>query len=142
MTIENIYWYASILIFLPWALLIFAPKWKYTEPISFGAAFFLLLAAAYFTYQFLRYGDEGGSLFTVEGIAHLFRNQEMLTIGWLNALSFSLCVGIWQVHDARAEKIPHLMVAPCLAITLLAGPSGLLLYLLVRWAKTRKWQVG
>ena len=30
-------------------------------------------------------------------------------------------------------------VIPCLLLTMLAGPSGLLLYLLLRWVKTRRW---
>ena len=40
---DNFYWYASVLIFVPWILLIVAPSWRYTEPVAFGAAYFVAL---------------------------------------------------------------------------------------------------
>ena len=141
MTAENIYWYASVLIFIPWGLLMFAPKWRYTEWVAFAAAFVLLAAGGVFTWKYMASAEVGGSLLSLDGLKNLFRSQDMLLTGWLNYLSFSLFTGIWQTTDARAEKIPHLFVVPCLAATLLAGPTGLLAYLLIRWAKTRKWQV-
>ena len=139
MTPDSFYWYASILIFGPWLLLILAPNWKYTEPIAFGAAIILLLAAAVFTVQFLLSPAEGGSLFSLDGMKGLFRNKEMLLTGWLNYLSFCLLVGAWQSHDARHLKIGHIFVIPGLLLTMLTGPAGLLFYLLVRFFKTKKW---
>ncbi|MEQ8696766.1 MAG: DUF4281 domain-containing protein, partial [Bauldia litoralis] len=47
-----------------------------------------------------------------------------------------LFVGAWQVRTARAEGIPHLLVIPCLALTFLFGPVGLLLFLIIRFART------
>ncbi len=141
MTAENIYWYASVLIFAPWALLIFAPKWRYTEWAAFAAAFVLLVAGGVFTWKYMTSAEVGGSLLSLEGLKNLFRSQDMLLTGWLNYLSFSLFTGIWQASDARAEKIPHIFVVPSLLATMLAGPTGLLVDLVIRWVKTRKWQV-
>ena len=112
MTADNFYSYASVLIFVPWALLIFAPRWRFTEPVAFGSALLLSLAAAWFTFNFLSNGENDGSLLTLEGLKNLFRSQSMILTGWFNYLSFCLLVGIWQVHDARQEKIPHFAVAP------------------------------
>lgn len=140
MTAESFYWYASVGIFAPWLLLLVAPRWKHTEPVAFGAAILLILAAAFFTFRNL--ASAGASqFFSFQGMAGLFRSEEMLLTGWLNYLSFCLLVGIWQVHDARLEKIPHLTVLPSLLLTLLAGPTGLLLYLLLRFFKTRRWEI-
>ena len=141
MTADNFYWYASVLIFVPWALLIFAPRWRFTEPVAFGSALLLSLAAAWFTFTYLSNGEEGGSLLSLEGLKNLFRSKAMILTGWFNYLSFSLLVGIWQVHDARQEKIPHIAVAPGLILTLLAGPAGLLVYLAVRALRKGKWEV-
>lgn len=141
MTADQFYTYASVLIFVPWALLIFAPNGRYTERVAFGSALLLSLAAAWFTYAYLTNGHEGGSFLSLEGLKNLFRQPAMVLTGWFNYLSFCLLVGIWQVHDARQQNIPHLAVAPGLVLTMLAGPAGLLVYLVVRFFKTRKWAV-
>jgi len=118
-----------------------APNWKFTEPIAFGAAFILLIAAAVFTIQFLLSPAEGGNLFSLEGMKGLFRNKEMLLTGWLNYLSFCLLVGAWQSNDARHLKIGHIFVIPSLLMTMLTGPAGLLLYMVARFFKTKKWDL-
>ncbi|MBW1761604.1 MAG: DUF4281 domain-containing protein, partial [Deltaproteobacteria bacterium] len=38
---------------------------------------------------------------------------------------------------AQRRGIPHLMVVPCLIVTLMVGPVGLLLYVLVRFFAKR-----
>lgn len=141
MTTDDFYWYASVAIFIPWALLIFLPRGRYTEPVAFGAAILLLLAAAWFTLHYFTDQEAGGNLFSLEGVKNIFRNRAMLMTGWLNYLSFCLLVGTWQVHDAREQKIPHLFVIPSLILTLLTGPMGMLVYMLVRFFKTRKWEI-
>lgn len=140
-TPDTFYWYASFLIFIPWALLVLAPRWRNTETIAFGAAVILLVAAAWFTFAFITESSEGGSLLTFEGFTNLFRNKSMLLTGWLNYLSFCLLVGVWQVHDSRQEKIPHIFVVSPLLLTMVTGPAGLLLYLVIRFFKTRKWEI-
>ncbi|MBK8555476.1 MAG: DUF4281 domain-containing protein [Lewinellaceae bacterium] len=140
MTADNFYWYASLLIFLPWLLLMFAPSWRYTERVAFVAGFVLLAAAAFFTFRYVLHGaDDGGSIFSLDGLKNLFRSKEMLLTGWLNYLSFSLFAGTWQSHDSREVKIPHIWVVLTLFLTMIAGPSGLLVYMGLRWVKTRKW---
>ena len=37
-----------------------------------------------------------------------------------------------QVQDAVASQVPRLLVIPCLFLTLMLGPVGLLSYLLLR----------
>lgn len=142
MTADNFYWYAGILIFVPWGLLVLAPNGRYTDRVAFAAAFVLLCFGAWFTIQYLFSPDgDGGSVWSLEGLSHLFRSKEMLLTGWLNYLSFCLFAGGWQSHDSRQLDLPHVWVVPCLLLTMLAGPSGLLLYMLLRWVKTRRWGV-
>ena len=47
-------------------------------------------------------------------------------------MAFDLFVGAWEVQDAQANQVPHLLVIPCLIATLMAGPAGLLLYWIVK----------
>ncbi|MBL7780190.1 MAG: DUF4281 domain-containing protein [Saprospiraceae bacterium] len=141
MSADNFYWYASILIFIPWFLIILAPNGRYTEFVAFAAAIILLVAAAVFTFLYLTGPEVEGGFFSLEGFKNLFRSKEMLLTGWLNYLSFCLLVGLWQSHDARNLQIGHIFVIPGLLLTMLTGPSGLLVYLLVRFFKTRKWDI-
>ena len=46
-------------------------------------------------------------------------------------------VGAWIVRDAGRRGISHLAVIPCLLLTFMVGPAGLLLYLVLRLALRR-----
>jgi Mn2+/Fe2+ NRAMP family transporter len=66
-----------------------------------------------------------------------FTSPVAATAGWIHYLVFDLFVGAWQVRDAQRRGITHLAVIPCLVLTLLAGPVGLLLYLALRTGMRR-----
>jgi hypothetical protein len=57
--------------------------------------------------------------------------------GWIHYLIFDLFVGAWEARDARRRGVPHLLLVPCLLATLMIGPVGLLLYVLVRFFSKR-----
>lgn len=58
----------------------------------------------------------------------------LLLAGWVHYLAFDLFIGSWEVRDAQRHGLSHLLVVPCLALTFLFGPVGLLLYLGLRGA--------
>jgi hypothetical protein len=68
----------------------------------------------------------------------LFQSPYVALAGWIHYLAFDLFLGAWQVRDANRRDINHLWLVPCLVLTFLAGPVGLLLYFCIRWwiAKT------
>ena len=68
----------------------------------------------------------------------LFADPWLLLAGWVHYLVFDLFLGAWEVRDAQRLRIPHLLVVPCLVLTFLFGPVGLLLYGIVRAARTRR----
>lgn len=105
------------------------------------AALLFMAGAFILTWKRVVFAQNEGDLFTFEGATNLFRSQEMVWAGWLNYLAFSICAGIWQLNDSREIKLAHLLVVPGLALTFMAGPIGLLTYLLIRRGKTGKWQV-
>src|ERR1700760_4760017 len=124
----------GILIF--WLLLIVAPRWRVIGLGAPSVAVPLVLGRAYlwlFTRVWL--GGEGApatSYFTLRGVMALFDSPTGAVMGWIHYLVFDLFVGAWEARDAARRGISHWMLAPCLIVTLMAGPIGLALYLVLR----------
>jgi hypothetical protein len=86
----------------------------------------LLLAAAYIALLAGHWGPGGfGSLAEVR---QLFEQPGLLAAGWLHYLAFDLFVGTWMARDAGERGVAHAFVVPCLLLTFLFGPAGLLAY--------------
>jgi hypothetical protein len=82
-------------------------------------------------------GAEGG--FTaLADVQLLFTHPHIALAGWVHYLAFDLFLGAWAVRTARAEGIPHWAVIPCLALTFLFGPAGLLAFAILRFTLVRK----
>ena len=79
-------------------------------------------------------GAEGG-FGSLADVMLLFTDPAIALAGWLHYLAFDLFVGAWEVRTARREAIPHLLVLPCLVLTFLFGPIGLLTFLALRLAR-------
>jgi hypothetical protein len=71
-------------------------------------------------------------------VQKLFADPWLLLAGWVHYLVFDLFIGSWEVRDAGRLGIPHLLVVPCLVLSFLFGPAGLLLYGIVRAVRTRR----
>jgi ABA DEFICIENT 4-like len=80
------------------------------------------------------WSSEGG-FDSLDNVAALFRTRELLLAGWIHYLAFDLFVGAWIVRAARQSEVPFLLVVPCLVLTFLFGPSGLLAFLALRGAR-------
>ncbi|TDF34966.1 DUF4281 domain-containing protein [Alteromonadaceae bacterium M269] len=117
-----------------WLLLIFAPRWRWTQAIIFHAWIPSFLAVFYI-YAFVSNPvfPEDGNFLTLEGVMVLFQQPYLVLAGWIHYLAFDLFIGAWQVRDAQRRDIHHLWVVPCLIMTLVFGPAGLLLYFIVRY---------
>ena len=72
-----------------------------------------------------------GSLAQVKA---LFTQDRAVLAGWVHYLAFDLFVGCWIVLDAHERHITHWLIVPCLGLTFMFGPVGLLLYFVVRTA--------
>ncbi|MBD2720576.1 ABA4-like family protein [Hymenobacter armeniacus] len=116
---------------LGWALLVLAPRWRGTRAVVLSGALPLLLAlvyAALITAHYLGpHGHEGGFGSLAE-VAALFRDPWALLAGWVHYLCFDMWTGAWELRDAQRRGVPHGLLIPCLALTFLFGPVGLLLY--------------
>ncbi|RFP64739.1 DUF4281 domain-containing protein [Hymenobacter lapidiphilus] len=122
---------ANPIALLGWALLVLAPHWRATRWLVLSGALPLLLALAYallIGYQLLGPAGAAGGFGSLAEVAALFRNPWALLAGWVHYLCFDLCLGIWESLDARRRGVPHGLLVPCLVLTFLLGPVGLLLY--------------
>lgn len=134
MSPEQIFSLAGALSMLGWAGLVLAPRWTITRDWLAPVVVPLLIGVVYVTLM-LTYIDrapEGGGFDSLAGVAALFSVEELLLAGWIHYLAFDLFVGAWEVKDAQEQGIHHLLVIPCLILTLMAGPGGLLLYWVIR----------
>jgi len=119
-----------------WLLLIFFPKHKIARltsgiimPVALSIFYLILIASNI-------QGAEGG-FGSLADVNTLFQKQELLLAGWIHYLAFDLFVGAWETRDAQRNQIPHLVVLPCLVMTFMLGPIGLLFYLAIRTAKLK-----
>ena len=69
-----------------------------------------------------------GGFGSLDEVAALFGSRELLLAGWLHYLAFDLFVGAWEVQRAREIALPFVLVIPCLVLTFLFGPGGLLAF--------------
>lgn len=115
-----------------WVLLLFsplAPLWinriaGFAIPIGLGLVY-TALAPIFFT-------DLEGGFGSLEAVMLLFKNDQAVMAGWLHYLAFDLFIGGWQVRNARSHNMPFWLVIPALPTTLMFGPVGLVLYLIIR----------
>lgn len=121
-----------------WLLLAIAPRWRWTKRIVSSALVPALLGTAYAILLFTdANGSPGSSFFTLDGVMAIFTSRQTVIACWIHYLIFDLFVGSWEVRDAIRRGIPHVLVVPCLFLTLMLGPLGLLAYLAVRTLRTR-----
>jgi hypothetical protein len=137
MTPEAVFSVANGFAGLAWLLLIFGGRTRWTASLVCGLIAPLLLAALYTTLIITNFGGSPQDFTTLDGVAKLFSNRWILVAGWVHYLTFDLFVGSWELRDARERNIPHWVAAPCLLMTFLFGPIGLLLWFIVRFAATR-----
>ena len=122
-----------------WILLAVAPSWSWTQrivhqiwiPMLLGIVYLVVLVTGPAT------PPEGGFT-SLRGVMALFTSPHFALVGWVHYLVFDLFVGAWEVRDARRRSIPHGFIVPCLFLTLMFGPIGLLAYLALRFVLKRE----
>ncbi len=133
---ETYYTALHILIAPAWLLLAFAPGWVWTRRLVHTALVPLILAAVYlgFLSAGILFGqahpDAGMS--SLAAVMALFSHPVGVLTGWTHFLVFDLFVGAWIARDALRVGLSKWIVLPALVLTLMFGPLGLAIYLLIR----------
>jgi hypothetical protein len=120
-----------------WALLVFAPRWRWSQRIA-SAIVPLILAIVYLVLIVLHFARSPGGFGTLGQVAQLFQNPWLLLAGWIHYLAFDLFLGAWQAREAQRLGISHFLVVPCLLLTFLLGPIGLLVFWALRSVAKRQ----
>lgn len=138
MAADQIFQICNALASLGWLGLVLFGWKRWASSVAIAVFLPLLLAVIYSALLLTHWGGSSGNFNSLAGVAALFSNPWLLLAGWVHYLAFDLFVGSWEARDALAHQIPHLAVVPCLLLTFLFGPVGLLLYLILRFALRRR----
>lgn len=142
MTLDSLFSLCGAAVVPGWLLLAVAPRWSPTRVLVRSGALSLLLAAAYLVLIVCYYPGAAGGFGSLAEVARLFESRPLLLAGWVHYLAFDLFVGAWETGDAETRGVSHLLVVPCLALTFLFGPIGLLAYFAVRTTMSRRHKEG
>ena len=103
-------------------------------PGLIGVAYAILIGRG------LRSGT-GGGFGSIEAVRRLFGDDAALAAGWLHYIAFDLFVGTWIAAEGLDAGASRLLVLPCLLLTFLFGPLGLLVFLMLRLVLTGRFGV-
>lgn len=138
MTPDQLFQLANPLALMGWVALLASPLAPRAAQMVAAAAIPLLLSLAYAGLVLAFWWEAPGGFGSLAEVQALFTHPQIALAGWLHYLAFDLFVGAWEVRTARAEGIPHWAVIPCLVLTFLFGPAGLLAFAILRFTLTRK----
>ncbi|MFI5842917.1 ABA4-like family protein [Catenuloplanes sp. NPDC051500] len=117
-----------------WALMILAPRWRWTRRIAASP----LIVLAPLSIWPVAIGSDFGPFATemlnpdLDGVRALFASPGVVTAVWAHLIAFDLFIGRWMYLDARDRGLHPLVVSPILFLTIFLSPIGLTLYLAVR----------
>eukprot|EP01043_Picozoa_sp_COSAG02_P047390 COSAG02_NODE_4540_length_5235_cov_4.163357_1_plen_176_part_00 len=142
---DDLYLLANWCVLPGWAVLAFCPRWRLTPAVSMG-----VIATYCILYLLLLVGsmndeeplpDGAGARPTwadiVQGqkdmseLLQRFANRGIMLAGWVHFTGEDLLAGRFIVLDAQQAGLPHLAVVWLLPVSLIVGPVGLGLYVLV-----------
>ncbi|ADM09403.1 hypothetical protein PB2503_06687 [Parvularcula bermudensis HTCC2503] len=141
MSLDTLFGLANAFVLVGWIALLLRPGWGVTQRLA-GVIIPGLLAMAYVLLltSVVQSGlpEEAGfsSLAAVEALFGQAQGAGALA-AWLHYLAFDLFVGAWEGRDSRAIGLPRWLLVPSLLLTFMAGPLGLLVYLIGRtlWSR-------
>ena len=124
-----------------WIALALSPLAPRALGLLAGTVVPIVLSAGYAALVLVHWSSGQGGFDSLRSVEQLFQNRWLLLAGWVHYLAFDLWVGRWQV-DHLAGKLGaagaarpawglRLATIPCLLMTFLFGPVGLLRFLLL-----------
>lgn len=140
MEMDRLFGLTGILVMPFWLLMIFAPRtrltaWAMKYPVgpALPALMYLALVAP-------RMGALLPALMRpkLPEIMALLGSPAGATIGWLHFLAFDLFIGRWIYLDAKQRGLSAWLISPVLFVTLMFGPVGMLAYLGIQAAASRR----
>lgn len=140
---DTLFSLVNLLALVSWAALILLPRWPalLSALLYLGAGLLCLVYAVCLiaVLSGVFPAGEGGADFTsIEGVRSIFSSDAGVVIGWTHYLAFDLFVGLWIARDADQKGVMRLVQAPVLLATFMAGPLGLIIWLIIREPAARR----
>lgn len=142
MNLDGIFQTCSMIAMAGWLVLLASPFLPRLADHICALAIPALLAIAYSGLILASWTGAEGGFDSLPNVMLLFTQPEIVLAGWIHYLAFDLFVGAWEVRTARAERVPFLLVIPCLALTFLFGPAGYLAFSALRAARAAARSAG
>jgi hypothetical protein len=135
MSAEQVFGIAGQLTMVCWILLaasLFIPRLRKGVQWLAIVAWPTLIGLTYLAAMAADYPAPQGGFGSLADVRLLFSSDWILLAGWVHYLVFDYFVGAWMVRDSDRQNVHAVLVLPCLFLCLMAGPLGLLLYLMFR----------
>lgn len=134
---ERFFQYLNIFPMPLWLAMMFAPKHPLTERMSRPGLLFILAGLNYTAALLLavRRGQREGAtvdFMSLEGIRRGMSSPEGAAAAWAHMIALDLFSGAWIYRECRRLNAPDLVRILSLFATLMAGPAGLMGFLLWR----------
>jgi len=131
MSDAQLFQYANTVALLSWIVLVVRPRrtapiLRFAVPLAMSALYIWALSTAP--------ANPDGGFGSLAQVKALFTQDRAILAGWVHYLAFDFFIGCWMVMDAAERGIKHLLVVPCMFLTFMFGPAGLLLYVGLRTA--------
>jgi hypothetical protein len=134
---ETTYRYLNLVPLPLWLAMLLAPQHPATERASRSSGLFITAALHYGFALILALRQRNGAglpdFATLEGVRRALGSPGGALAGWSHMLALDLFTGAWIYRQARRLNAPAWVRVPVLLLTMMAGPLGLLLFLLWRW---------
>jgi hypothetical protein len=142
MTPSSFFNFINIIAAVGWiSIIVLSRFWRSTDKFVIGILV-CLLAVSYSYLNIAHLGDVGSpahfsSFFRV--VDKIMINPWLMDAAWAHIVAFDLVIAILIKNNAAKHGINYGIVIIILLITIVFAPLGLLLYLLVRWIKTKQY---
>lgn len=131
---EILYNLINLVVMPFWLLMIFLPRQDFTLRLMRRLWPFAIVPVVYAGLLVIGLSSmEAAPLdFTLNGIAGLLGTPAGALVAWAHFLALDLFTGRWVYLDSRDREMSPWLASPAVFFCLMAGPLGLLLYILLR----------
>ncbi|MGB5831671.1 MAG: abscisic acid-deficient protein Aba4 family protein [Thiohalocapsa sp.] len=150
MAVDSIFAIANIVAVIVWlalfgVLLLGPSRWRRLHrTVDLAASIIVpcLYALVYIVLMATSWGEVEGGFGSLAELLPLYASPGLVVAGWLHYLAIDMFVGAWQLRETARHGLPRLLVLPCMVLTFLLGPVGLLLFLILRTVFCRRVALG
>lgn len=136
MNSSTVFSFSNFLVMPMWALMIFLPKWKWTNWLIGNKLVPILLAIVYAIFIILAISSGSEMDFgSLDSVMTLFQDEQAVLAGWIHYLVFDLLVGMWILKQNEAIGMHQILMGICLLGCFMFGPIGFLLFTLFKTLK-------